>query len=83
MKNLFLVKIITVALWIIGLILACVSAIKQIKPLFIVGAAFLFGSVIFEAIFLRCPHCNKYLNIVGRLGDYCPYCGGKLDGEDE
>ena len=82
MKNPFLAKIITIAIWIIGLILACISAIKHIKPLFIVAAVFLFGSVIFEAIFLRCPHCNKMLSSVGRLGDYCQFCGGRLDGED-
>lgn len=86
LKNLFLVKVLIILIKLTGLTLAWISVIKQgvepIKPLFIVGAVLMFGSIIFEMIFLRCPHCNKELSSIGRLGDYCPHCGGRLDGED-
>ena len=31
----------------------------------------------FSAVFIRCPHCRRYLH--GVHGKYGPYCGKELD----
>ena len=49
------------------------------EPMFIVGTVVAFSALIPHFLWNRCPHCEKQL---GRNdGDYCQFCGSRLDEE--
>lgn len=43
-----------------------------------VGLLILIGTIIFIALFCRCPHCGGFIK-VGYRNHYCPHCGNYVD----
>ncbi len=67
------VRILTAEILVLGAVIGFIGAATDFMPMVICGLALMVGSMIFQIIFHRCPHCASYL---GRNdGDYCPYCG--------
>lgn len=56
----------------IGAITGFAGVFFNNDPLLFIGLGIMFGSVVFYAIFYRCPHCGRYLD--RSTGPYCPYC---------
>lgn len=42
-----------------------------------IGFLIMASSLIFRAMFCRCPHCDHLLNPMD--GDFCPHCGKKIN----
>ncbi len=47
-------------------------------PINFLGLAVLFVGFFQAFIFYRCPHCDKSLDFRGKMPQYCPECGHKL-----
>lgn len=60
-----------------GAAIGLMGALLEVTFITILGFIALFGSMAFHFIFYRCPHCEKFLD--RSSGDYCPYCGRKLE----
>ena len=44
----------------------------------ILGIVLLFAGLLQAAVFYRCPHCGRALNIRARRPHFCPECGEEL-----
>lgn len=64
------------ALLMIGTVIMLTSYFYE--PMMIVGSIVTFSCLIPHFLFNKCPHCGKQLG--GNEGDFCQYCGQKLDG---
>ena len=54
-------------------------SIQDIYMIFLcIGGIISFSGVIFEVLFIRCPHCGRMLNLHGSSPEYCPHCGEKI-----
>ena len=47
------------------------------EPFFTIGAVVAVSSIIPQFLFNKCPHCGK--NLGRSEGDYCPFCGKRID----
>ena len=63
----------------IGLALILITAVTKaaLWPC-ILGGAVIFAGLIQAAIFYRCPHCHKSLELRGKAPQHCPNCGEKI-----
>ena len=50
-------------------------------PVILTGLLVMFASVILHLLFYRCPHCGRYLD--RNTGEFCPYCGKKVNEKDQ
>lgn len=50
--------------------------------LIVISLIMVIGAIVWMILKVRCPHCNKLLNL--KLGniDICPYCGKRTDTKD-
>jgi hypothetical protein len=61
----------------LGVLLALVGVKIDKLGLVLIGLALLFAGIPANFLLLRCPSCGSWL---GRNpGDYCQYCGEKID----
>lgn len=79
MKKMSLKKVeqISWILLLIGFAMILVGAYIDWLPLTLLGLVPWLGASALGFLFYRCPHCNKFLGRAG--GQYCPFCGKKLD----
>lgn len=49
--------------------------------LMIIGGVLIVGSIAFELMMHRCPHCRSYIKLHNY--SYCPYCGEEIQYEDK
>lgn len=47
--------------------------------LVIIAIVFIVFSIIWMILKVRCPHCNRLLNLKLWNIDYCPFCGKRTD----
>ena len=65
----------------IGILIALFGLSRDMLSIITIGIAVTFFSIIFNIIFYRCPHCCKFLD--RSRGEYCPYCGKKINNSVE
>ena len=73
----------TVIFTVIGLLLVIIGICTgTMIGLIILGAGLveLVGTIIFIAVFRRCPHCGSFLKT--GCNRYCPHCGKYVDEND-
>ena len=62
--------------------LSCLLFLMIKKPwCCILALVFLTVEMIFYVVFIRCPHCGRFLDRAGMRFDatHCPFCGKELD----
>ena len=81
--SLKIVTRLSVIFTVIGLLLVIIGICTgTIMGLIILGAGLveLVGTIIFIAVFRRCPHCGSFLKT--GCNRYCPHCGKYVDEND-
>lgn len=48
-----------------------------------IGLALIILGILFQTALKRCPNCGRILRDIHENMGYCPYCGHKLNGENE
>ena len=67
-------SILGILLLVLGISIGSITGLIMI----VLGWIVLIGTIIFKAIFYRCPHCKHFLKIPYH-NHYCPHCGKRLD----
>ena len=67
-----------IGLSVAGLVLLLAAMAASLDSMVLAGIGFALAilDAAFFILFHRCPHCGRSLRADG---DYCPYCGEKLD----
>ena len=79
--TLFTVTMISLsALCFSGLLMALGNAVHSVW-LMVIGGILFVGSIVFEMMMHRCPHCRSYIK--QHYYSYCPYCGEEIQSEDK
>ena len=43
------------------------------------GLFLIVGGIVWQILFIRCPHCRSLLRVRGGIPKYCPECGKYID----
>ena len=71
------VNIICALLILTGLVILGLGEMNEIEALKWAGLVVLISFLPFRFMFLRCPHCHRYLDSTGKANT-CPWCGKEL-----
>lgn len=74
------VRVLVFATFAVGFLIGGAAYCWESIPLSVLAMAIILGALGIHLIFYRCPHCGKFLD--RSTGDYCPYCGQRMDPED-
>ena len=66
-----------------GVFVAVIGACCASKIILLIGFLLIAAAIVTMLIFWRCPHCGRLQGRLFEVGDYCTYCGGRLDEKEE
>lgn len=78
--TLFTISMINIFTLLLGALLIALSEPAGSVVLLVIGLVIVAGSVTFELLMHRCPHCRFYLRW---RRSYCPYCGEEIGDDDK
>ena len=66
-----------------GILIVMLGNRRQSLMMSAVGAAVMVLGILQALIFYKCPHCKKRFKIGSRRPSVCPYCGAKLEEDNQ
>ena len=76
-------RIIISATLFVGMFVAIGGTCCTSKAVMLIGFLLEGAAIVMMLIFWRCPHCGRLQGRLFEVGDYCTYCGGRLDDSEE
>lgn len=67
----------------VGILIVMLGNRRQSLMMSAVGAAVMVLGILQALIFYKCPHCKKRFKIGSRRPSVCPYCGAKLEEDNQ
>ena len=66
-----------------GILIVMLGNRRQSLTMSAVGAGLMVLGLLQALIFYKCPHCKKRFKIGSRRPSVCPYCGAKLEEDNQ
>ena len=66
-----------------GILIVMLGNRRQSLTMSAVGAGLMVLGLLQALIFYKCPHCKKRFKIGSRQPSVCPYCGAKLEEDNQ
>ena len=67
----------------VGILIVMLGNRRQSLMMSAVGAAVMVLGILQALVFYKCPHCKKRFKIGSRRPSVCPYCGAKLEEDNQ